>query len=127
MRVPGHMSRSTFGRSSMIDRRQQVHGDDVGLADVGLEQVLQLEDRAVADARLLGVGAGLLDTHRIEIDAERTRAVLGGRGHRDAAVTRAEIDVIFAGPDLAELQHPVDDLLRRRDVGNVEPGLRAGR
>ena len=101
-----------------IDQRQEIGRHHVGLAEVGVEQVLHREGRAVADAGLGGVGDGFLDELRVEVDAEGARAALR-RGDDDAAVAGAEVDQVFAGLDLRHVEHALDHVLRRRHIGRV--------
>ena len=93
--------------------RQQVGGDDGGVADVGLERILQLELDEMRDAGGLRVGVGFLDAHGIDVDAQTPRSVFLCRGDQDSAIAAAQIDDEIVFLDVREGQHAIDDFLRR--------------
>ena len=95
---------------------------DGRLGDVGLEQVALDEARAIGHAGLLRVLARQIDHVRIEFDADGGRAALR-RGDDGAAVARAEIHVEVARSQLGDVEHPVDQRLRRRHPDHVLAGL----
>src|SRR5262249_24418379 len=87
--------------------------------DVRLKQVALIERHALRDAGPSGVTVAQLDQPAVEVHAESARPVsAGGRDHH-ASVTRAQIDDVIIRSDPGYLQHPVDDVLRRLDVGRV--------
>ena len=103
-----------------VDLGGQIEGDDVGLIERSPEQVLAAELDAVGDAGRLGVGGGFADPGRIDVDAEAAGAVAARRRDQDAAVARAEVDHLVAGPDLGHGEHRIDHRIIGGDVGRVE-------
>ena len=102
-----------------VDVGEQIHRHHVGLRQVLLEQVGDLELDLVGDAGLGGVLVGFLDALRVDVDAEAARAAAwppsppcGRRRSRNRSCSRLA--------DLGELQHPVHHLLRGRNVDHVE-------
>ncbi len=77
-------------------------------------------------AGLRRVALRQLDHVRVVFDANGRGAALGGRDDR-AAVARSEIHQELAGLDLGEVQHLVDERLRRRHPDDVLAGLADGR
>jgi hypothetical protein len=83
--------------------RQQVHGEHGGLADVGLEQVLDGELGAIGHTLQLGRLVRFLHQLLVDVHAEAARAEhLGGREH-DAPVARPQVDDESFGPTSASV------------------------
>ena len=70
--------------------RQEIQGDDGGLADIRLEEVALDELHAIGDAHLLRVLVGELDELGIDVDAHAALGlVLRNRRRDEAAVAGA--------------------------------------
>ena len=118
---PG-FEREQFGPQQQIHARQQIHCDHGGLAQIGVEQITLMELHAVADAGGRCVFDALLDAHRIQVDAEATRAELFRCGHYDAAVARAQVNQVILRSDFCHLEHAFDHFLRCRHIGHARFG-----
>jgi hypothetical protein len=72
-----------------IDRRQQVHRHDRGLADSEFEQIFAVERNAVGDALQSRTVNAFRDAVRVKIDTDAACAEFSDRCDHDAAVARA--------------------------------------
>ncbi len=115
------------GPQSPVDPRQQVHGNDRCLADIGFEQILGEKFDAVPDAGVTRVFFAFRGQLFIEVNAEAARAVLFRRGDRDAPIAGAEIDHKVLRADFRHAQHFVHHNLRCRHIGHIVRELRARR
>src|SRR5581483_9948018 len=106
-----------------VERRQQVHGDDRRLAEVGGEDVAVDDRRLARDAGLLRVALRVLRHLGVVLDAVGARAELLRRRDRDLAVAGAEIVDDVVRLDLRHRQHAVDDLAGLADLRVVILGL----
>lgn len=90
-----------------------------GLREVGLEEVALDGLHAIRHAT--GRGRVAREAYQIgfELDADGTRAEVLRRMDRDATVTRAEVEHEVARRGVGELQHALDQLLRRRHPDRV--------
>ncbi len=96
-----------------VQRRQEVERYDAGRRQIRLEEVAFDDLHAILDAGLLDVLTRLRDALRIDVDPDTARAIRLRRGDRNTTVTGAEvIDDVVLG-DLRQLEHRIDDLLRR--------------
>src|SRR5579862_2663533 len=97
-----------------VDPVRQPQRDDRRGGQIGGEQVALDERRAIADLALPRHLPGDLHEMRIDLDADRARAVLLRGQHDDAAVAGSEIvDDVVRG-HAREAQHSVGDRHRRR-------------
>ena len=103
----------------LIQPRHQEERDDGRVAEIGFEQILIHEPDAARDAGSLRVVAGLGHEPRLELDADRARAVALRRPDRNPSVAGAEVVDDVGGGHVRELEHRVDDALRARDVLHV--------
>ena len=102
---------------------------DGRIVELGIEEVLALEPDLVLDAGLSRIVLGFENALGIDVDAERTRALLGRRDG-DPAITGAQIDDEVVLPHGGHLEHPVDDFgrgrhirhIQRRSIGRAGPG-----
>src|SRR2546421_9411824 len=101
-----------------VDVRQQEHGDDGRLREIGLEEIGLHELHAVGDARRARVVPGELDHVRVVLDAHRPRAALR-RGDHGAPVARAEVDDEVLRRHARHVEHLVDHGLWRRHPDDV--------
>ena len=112
-----------FRHQLLIEPCEQEQRDDRRLADVRLEEILLHEPDAIADARLRQVVVGFTDANGVDLDADAARSVLFRRGNRDAAVAGPEVVDHVGCRDARQLQHRVDDTIRRRHelhIGRLE-------
>ena len=109
---------------------QQIHGDDTGRREVGLEQDPALQSaRARRHAGALSVGAAPVHQSRARFPRPgRVAPKLLGRGDHDATIARAEIDdVVARASRLARLQHGQRHVVGRGDEGHVAAVLGVSR
>src|SRR3546814_10453826 len=75
-----------------VDAAQQVHRHDVRVAEIGLEEVCDLELGAIRDARRHRVHVALVDPPRIDVDADGALDTeVPDRRDDDASVARPQI------------------------------------
>ena len=106
---------------------QQIERDHRSVGELRLEEVFLAKLHQVGDAVLLRVLVRLLDALRVDVDAVGADAEALRRRDRDAAVAAPEVVEHVGLADLRELEHLVDDLLRRRDeddIGRLRRSLR---
>src|SRR6476646_7184162 len=102
-----------LGLELFVKSRQQIERDYARLADVGLEQVAFDELDLVGDPRCFRVRSRFADALRIDVDADRARTVLLRGGNDDAAIAATEVVYDIVRRHLGELQHLLDDFVRR--------------
>ena len=124
MRVPGFSSLFSFGISFRFSDGSRYSVTTVAsLMSVVNRSWLRNFTLSVTPA-VFRVLVGLADAHRIDVDADAARAVGLRRGDRNAAVAGAEVvdDVVLG--HLGQLEHRVDDFLRRRHEDDVRRAQR---
>jgi hypothetical protein len=99
--------------------RQQVDRDDRCLVQVRLVEVTLVKHGAVGNTCLGRIAIGELHEPPVEIDPKPACAVLLSSGDDHAPVAGAKVDHVIARTDVRELQHRVDDVLRRDDVRRI--------
>ena len=104
-----------------VQAGQQVQRDDVGVGEVGLEDVA-LHELHVLHRLRLGVALRHLDHRRVVFDAQRLGAA-PRRRDGDLAVAGAEIDHVFAGAHPRHVEHRPHHLVGRRHPDHVLAGL----
>jgi hypothetical protein len=116
-----------LGAQFPVQVGEQIEGDDGGLANIGLEQVLLEKFHAVDHTSSPGVGAALLNTLGVDVDPHTTGFIALGSGDDHASIPTAEIVDDISRLHRQELQHLPYDVVRRRhilDIGFL--GLRLG-
>jgi hypothetical protein len=105
-----------------VDLVEQEHRDHRRARQVGLEQVLLLEARALGHALALRALPRERDQVGVQLDAHRGRAALRG-GDDGTAVAGTEIEHDVARPDRREVEHPRHQLVGRGHPDDVLAGL----
>ena len=116
-----------LGPEAQVDRGQEIHGDDRGIAEIRFEEVLLEEPDLAREPGRGRVVVALGDPDRIDVDAHGLDPEPLGRRDDDAAVTAAEVVEDIPRLDPGQAQHHVDDLRRGGHIGHVvAPELRPG-
>ncbi len=96
--------------------RQNIKSYDCGFAEIGLEHILFDEFGAVLHAISFSLFVGEIHQLRIDVHAHAVRFKVSGRRYDHPAIAGTEIHDEIFGCDIGQLQHFVDDDLRRRHV-----------
>ncbi len=110
MRVPGR-KRQQRRAQLQVHLLQQVHGDDRGHRQIGLEQVLLGELRTLGHAGLGGIAAAALHQIGHDLHPQSTRAEAPRRQDDDAPVAGAEVEHEVLRPDLGQFEHGQRDVV----------------
>jgi hypothetical protein len=103
---------------------QQVDAHDRCPVDIGLVQILRVENGPVGHALPGRVGVRQLHQAHIVIDAEAARPVFLRGGNDHPAIARAQIDHVILRSDLGRVEHGLHDVGRRLHIRGVAEILR---
>ncbi len=102
-----------------VDRRQEIHGEDRRLGEIGHEDIALGDLRLAQNPGRLRIALGKRDHVGVVFDPERAGAEFFRCGDCDLAVAGAQIDHIVLRLRLRHVQHAFDDLVRRRHPYHV--------
>lgn len=123
MRVPAFSSRHSFGQSFWLMSGHRNSVTTVASAS-SLEKVLRQEGDALGHAGTLRVGAAFADTPRVDVDADRPRAVFLCGGDHDPSIAASQVVHDIVRSDPGELQHLGDHVMRRRLERDIRTAAR---
>jgi hypothetical protein len=99
-----------------------VDRNDADIPQVGLEDILPLDRHQVGDSLFRRLLAFFLNTQGVQIIADGPAAIPPGPRDDDPSISAAQIadDIVLCHP--SHLQHPLDNVLRRRDEFHKQNG-----